>query len=209
MRKAGLNRMPKMSAIRRNALKSGGKTRIRKPITPVVVVDDLDAAENIDEFLGQRAFVGLSQRQVGVLKALIENFLSDTPRSDSAIARDLNVHHGSISRLRNTPTFAMAFNTAVFGALRGKMDRFILRIIDMAEAKNDWRVYKFILELAGLYVPKMQSLNVNVDVQSQSASQFASVEDVAETFIIRLGELGWTEEDFVNKYRELKAQQAF
>ena len=202
MRKQGEGRTPQITAKQRKQLHANVAMNLPN-VEPITSPDDLDS------LAGYCTFASLSDNQMIVLKALVENVLSEDIQTDLQISKNIGLSERTMRYYRADLGFTIALNTAVMGVLKGMTDIWIHRIIQMAEKKNDWRAYQFLLELAGVYIPKRQQLNVNVDANAASTGRFSSLDDALDSVLTRLGELGWTPDDVKARMVTLKSQGAW
>jgi hypothetical protein len=142
-----------------------------------------------------------------VLKAIATDLVSDTARTDLQLAADLGVSDRTIYTYRNNPLFKQALGTLMVGCTLGKTDKYI-KVIEQAAYKGSWAAAKFLLELSGVYVQKYKNLNVNVDATPVYA-ETQDFDEVVNEFIIALGSAGWSAQQIVSRYEQLRSEGAW
>lgn len=152
---------------------------------------------------GVGMFASLSGSKLAVIKAICCDMASEAPRSDATIASECGISKNTISRYRHDPEFGMALSVAVFGVLRGNVDVILRRILQHGE--KHWQALKFVLEVIGTYTPKRQQLNVNVQATA-AGGRLVTVQDAVSSFLVRLVELGWSEERLIEAFAEARRQ---
>jgi len=152
-------------------------------------------------------FANLSNMQMVVMKAIATDLVSDNVRSDTQLADDLGIDRGTLWNYRNNPLFRQALGILMVGCVLGKTDKYI-KVIEQAAYKGSWQASKFLLELSGVYVQKYKNLNVNVDATPVYAES-QDFDSVVNDFIIALGSAGWSAQQILARYNELRSQGAW
>ena len=168
------------------------------------IIDPDDTQEYLSNFV---QFAGLSTKMMLVLKAIATDLVSDTSRSDVELADDLGISRNTIFAYRNNPLFRQAISIIMVGCVLGKTDKYI-KVIEKAAYKGSWAAAKFLLELSGVYVQKYKNLNVNVDATPVYA-ETQDFDEVVNEFIIALGNAGWSSQQIVSRYEQLRSEGAW
>lgn len=157
----------------------------------------LEAYDDADLNPQYGTFAGLNTNEVLVATEMASDLMSATRRSDTQLAADLGINRRNIHRYRSNPLFNQALGVLAGTVVRGKVMRYVALIEKHAE--KDWHAAKFLMEWVGLYVPKMQHLNLNV---SATASQvvFESSEEAIFAFIKKVKSMGWSLERIAEIY---------
>ena len=171
------------------------ETDKRKPKAKVEITDLIPADVNpnpdlaLSENLLQNgsAFVGLTQRQILILVALVENVISENPVSDAQIAAQIGVHRTTITRNRQNPQFSRALSVMVREIVKGDVDSLIGQLYK--HGQKNYKAIELLLKYSGQYTEKHQSFTVHANVDTETI--FQSSGDAIDAFLIRLGELGW------------------
>jgi hypothetical protein len=171
------------------------KAKIAVPqIDPIKSLGDLDTLPNLS------VFAPLSEGQINVLQELVKDSLSNNVRTTPEIAESAGVSERSVRLYRSDPVWSQALGVLMVGVARGKSDIY-LRLIEKA-AEKDWRAAKFLFELSGIFVPKSQQLNVNVNASEYA--HFENVEDMIDEFLRKLHQLGWSADRLVARYNAVR-----
>lgn len=171
------------------------KAKIAVPqIDPITQLGDLESFPNLS------LFSQLNTGQLCVLKEIVADVLSNNPRTDLEIAAEIGITDRSIRNYRSDPKWAQALGVLLVSVARGKADIY-LRMIEKA-AEKDWRAAKFLFELTGLYIPKSQQLNVNVNASDYA--QFDDVNDMIDEFLRKLHQLGWSPDRLLARYNAVR-----
>lgn len=158
---------------------------------------------NLDFFTG---FAQFNTRQLAVLKEITIDLTSGNIRSDAEIARHLGISANTMSNYRANPAFSQAMCLMTMGVVRGKVDVYV-RMLEKHGAK-DWHALKFLLEFVGLHVQKSQQTNININSGTKAVG-ITNADVAVNAVLTRLGELGWSEERLVERFRALKTENAW
>lgn len=202
MRQQGQGRIPRLT-------KSQERKLFAKNAVAVPALGQINTPDDLDTFNHFGIFASLSVNQMVVLKSIVSNVLSEDKRTDVQIAEDCGLSKTTVCTFRNDPAFSLALAAAINGVLRGKFDIWVNEIEKIARKTNQWQAFKFLIEVAGLFIPRSQHLNVNVDANTAQNARFTDMWDAFDTILTRMGELGATEADVVERWRSLKAQHAW
>lgn len=147
--------------------------------------------------------------QKTVLLAIMEDFISENIRSDVQIAADCGIDRKTVYNCKVNPLFNNALAFVMPELVKAKVPKYLAQIEKHGE--KDYKPLEFLLKYAGLYVPKSQNLNINANIGS-SRTQNKPLSVVVDDVLIRLGELGWSEDrvsELVDRFRELRDEGAF
>lgn len=151
----------------------------------------------------------LTTLQQRILWALVNNLTSENNHTEEQIADELGCDRRTIQRARKNTAFQGALAYIIRDNIRGIHDKIVSGIIKHGE--KDWNAYKFLLQYDGSYVQRSQNMNINANIGAQGGANkpfSANVEDM----LVRMGELGWTEErvaELVPQFKKLKDEGAF
>lgn len=164
-------------------------------------------AENIAS--SYTSYAMLRPTQKSVLIAVMMDFISENIRSDTQIALDLSISRKTVYNCKVNPAFTDALTQIMPALVKAKLPKYLSMIEKHGE--RDWQPLRFLLEYAGLYVKTSQNLNINASIGGRMA-QSMSISETVDSILIRLGELGWSDErvsGLVARFRELRAEGAF
>ena len=178
-------------------------------LTPVGMTNALPAT-NIDNIANSSTdFLALRNNQQNVLLAIMTDFMSENIRSDVDMAKDLDIDRKTVYNCRLNATFNRALAFVMPELVKAKLPKYLAMI--EKHGQKDYKPLELLLRYAGLYIPASQTQNLNVNMSAQSSANkpfSANVEDM----LIRMGELGWTEDrvsELVPQFRKLKDEGAF
>jgi len=171
-------------------------------VPEIIDEDDMDALSNTFQ-----QFAHLPPKRLAVLMQIGRDLVSETPRSDSEIARVLGINRETVYNCRNDPQWSVALGILVVGIARGRSDLY-LQWTEQSARKGSVGSLKLLWELTGLYIQKHKNLNVNVDATPIYLKD-QSFDNVIDEFIIALGGAGWSAQQIVSRYNELRSQGAW
>lgn len=183
------------------------KLQANLPVTQALIPEpeevDLDSIESLG------VIAGLTALQTKILLALARNPLLEIMHTDAQIAEQLGVSDVYIWKLRRHPRFTAALGYVITELAKGTQDKAFHLL--MKHAQKDPGSVKTWLEMGGTFVRTQRNLNVNTTI-SNNAGQSKPLSVIVDDVLIRLGELGWSEDrvaELVGRFRELRDEGAF
>jgi len=143
-----------------------------------------------------------------VLRVEIDDFVSESPRSTAAeIAERAGVHINTVFRAHKDARYISAKDRIQDIYFQGKADRFYTALLKSADSGKVGAI-KLGLEITGKHVTRIESRNVNIsaDIGTDGA---INLDAAIDKFLIMIGNRAWSLEMLADRWRELKAQQAF
>lgn len=178
--------------------------------TSALVPDDMIPAElDTETFQNLPALGRLTAKRRAMLYGICMNMVSENNHTDSQIAEELGFSRQALQAARIDPTFNAALVVAMREIIKGKVDKPVENLFRLAE--KDVKANEILLRISEVYQPTNRNLNINANVGTQggqSKSFTANVQDM----LVRMGELGWTEErvaELVPQFKKLKDEGAF
>ncbi len=157
------------------------------------VYDDADPKE----FIPYGVLGDLTPSELLVVTEMASDLMTGAIRPDTQLAEDINVPVMAIYHYRRNPFFNRALGVLAATVVRGRVMKYVGMIEKHAE--KDWRAAKFLMEWVGLFIPKMQNLNLNVTATS-SQVVFETSEEAIFAFIKKVKSMGWSLERIAEIY---------
>ena len=164
----------------------------------------IEPAEDIIDQQFSTDIARLTTIQRLVLKALLDNLVSNERKTELEIAAELGIDRTTIYVCRKNPVFAHALAVLTREIIRGETDIIVSGI--KGHAQKDWKAAEFLLKYTGEYIPAQQSLNIHANVTQE---QYSTTGEAIDGFLIHLGALGWSPDRVAERMKELKAEGAF
>jgi len=166
--------------------------------------------EALDMVTNYPQFARLSTHQRALLSAIVDDYLSQNPRTQGQMAEDMGISRSTITKNLCNPTFGMAVGIMMVAVTRSKTSVYLHELEKTAlnsVGHVKLRALELLLKYGGTYTNKVQveTRNLNVNMSSESASGLDSI----DKFLITLGGKGWNKERLCARWDELKAQQAW
>lgn len=162
----------------------------------------------IEDYLEKSADIAaLTHKQKAYLRAIIDDYLSESPRSDGAICDEIGIHRDSALKYRKNPRFNAVLSQVLYACTKGKFD-VILSSLFTAARQGKVSAAKLLMEYIGEYTFKMQTLNLNVNRDILS-TQTLDIDAATEKYLTMLGTRGWSLEMIADMWHKLKSEQAF
>lgn len=172
--------------------------------------------QEADEMLTNFGLIGnLTNLQRTLLVALADDMMSEKARSIVQLAADTGISKSAIHWNLANPKFNTALGLLTVSIVRGRAHVY-MRHMDAIATKGKGRIQydalKFMLEYGGTYVQRSsvtsKSVHMNVDATSKP-QQFGEFDQSFDQFLIMCGQKGISAERIVQRYRELKTEQAW
>jgi len=194
-------------------LKNTDKTLVKfqdlEPAFPDVLdPDDFDSEDEMEAYLEKFVhYSRLNKRHRMLIKAYAEDLAAGKPRSDAQIAEELGIGLKTIRTYKTDPDFAQACGFIMANITASNTPQIISKIHEIGN-EGSWNALKFLLELSGVYTQKLQTQNVNVNV-NQTRPSTKSFDEALDELLIALGAAGWSAAMIVERYNTLRAQGAW
>jgi hypothetical protein len=164
--------------------------------------------EEIDQEINDNLYK-LSPKAQYVFWQYIENIISGSRISDKALAQKCGISDIYLCVLKSKPPWARAFqlimiNSAISRTL-ANTEKYISNLERLAE--DDVSANKVLLNVSGV-LKQAGGLSINLNT-AQKASSSKNAIELLDEFIISMGKAGVQPEYILNRYIELKNQNAF
>jgi hypothetical protein len=170
-----------------------------------VVDDDIDIDEDqeIAFEIGQ-----WTPKAQSVFWAYVENVLSGSPISEVALCKKIGVSRSYLYKLKTKSTWTKAFQRlAVNGAINRTLantDKYISNLERLAE--EDVSANKVLLNVSGVL---KQAGGISINLNESKLTSSKNPIELLDEFLISMGKAGVTADFILNRYIELKNQNAF
>jgi hypothetical protein len=141
--------------------------------------------------------------------------VSETPRSAEDMCQEHGIALSTFHSMKTNPKFATAVGLLSVGLARGESYLYMnvmRRLALFSKGHVQFNAAKFMLEYGGTYVQKQsitsKSIHMNMDATSKP-QQFGEFDQSFDQFLIMCGQKGISAERIVQRYRELKSEQAW
>ena len=173
------------------------------------VVPEINTPEDVENMSTAFAmYAGMNTKKLAVLMAIGQDLVSDSPRSDAQIAKDLGIQPHTVGRYRNDPQWSMALGTLVVGIARGRSDLY-LQWTEKSAKEGKVSAQKLLWEISGIYIQRKKSMNMNIDMTLDTGNVPKTYTDAVDDFLIALGEAGWNAQQIVERFNALRASGAW
>lgn len=169
--------------------------------------DDLD--DDLDGYLAKFVlYSNLRPAQRMLIKAYAEDLVTGKRRTDKKISKDTGIPGRTMLRFKSDPDFALA-NGFIMAHLTASDAGQIIADIRKCLANGSWNAGKFLLEMSGVYVQKLQVQSQNVNYNQTIQAPVQSFDEAVDELLISLGNQGWSANQIVERYEALRAAGAF
>ena len=145
----------------------------------------------------------LNPFRIVILKAVVDNMLSDNPETDTALARRLDIDRHSIANARKDTDFINALSHFTKEITRAKVDKYIGKLEKHADTSV--KAIELLLKYSGEYIPTQRNQNVNANISVASNTSLDFLDDI----LVKLGAMGITLDIISQRFIELKNTGAF
>ncbi len=150
---------------------------------------------------------GLPPMGISILIAMVQDDVSESPRSGYELADDLGVHFNTIYKYRRNSLFNRLHAEILREIFHGNLDKVYAGMM-IGVKKGQSGMVKLAMEMQGEHTPTMQSLNVNVN-RTISDDKPLDIVETTERYLTMLGAKGWSLDMITEVWERLKKQQAF
>lgn len=150
---------------------------------------------------------GLNEIAISILIALVEDHVSDSPRTYGQIADHLGIHENTVLKYRRNALFNRLHRDILREIFHGNLDK-VYRGMMIGVDKGQSGMVKLAMEMQGEHTPTMQSLNVNVN-RTISDDKPLDIMETTERYLTMLGAKGWSLDMIAEVWNRLKSEQAF
>lgn len=159
---------------------------------PLPLKDDPDKRGEVAANLlqGITGYLRLTKQQKMVVNAIADDFLSEVMRTDSDMARDIGIHRITIGKYKKNMLFVDVIGAMMPELVKVKLPKVLVHAVKHSE--KTYKAAEFLAKFSGVYVPKSQTANLNVNVRAQSANMTpeAALHAVVDKFMA----VGWSPE---------------
>jgi hypothetical protein len=164
--------------------------------------------EEIDEEINNNLYK-LTPRSQQVFWAYVDNINNGNRLNDGALAQKVGITYQYLSMLKAKPCWVRAFQLIVINSAMSRTlantDKYISNLERLAE--EDVSANKVLLNVSGV-LKQAGGFSINVNTQTKTTSSKNAIE-LLDEFIISMGKAGVQPEYILNRYIELKNQNAF
>jgi len=165
--------------------------------------------DDMEDHLEKFVFYGQLRPGMQVLiKALAEDLVSHTVRTNQQLADALGIGERTVRRYKTDEDFAVAMGFIMAHLTASNANEIIAEIWKCLK-NGSWNAGKFLLELCGVYVAKHQTQNVNLNYNQQLPEQSMTFDEALDETLIALGNQGLSANQIVERYEQLRASGAF
>lgn len=173
------------------------------------VIPEVKSNEDVDSLAASFSqLAALNTQKLTVLINFAKDLVSEKPRSDSQMARDLGMNRHTIGIYRSDPEFSSCLALLIVGIARGRTDLY-LRWTEEAAKGGSVGALKLLWEISGIYVARSKSINVNMDMNFNASEPTTDYVEAVDEFLIALGEAGWSSAQVASRMNELRASGAW
>ena len=141
----------------------------------------------------------LHPTQKAVLIAMMNDFMSETIRTDTEMAADLSVDRKTIYNCRTNSTFNAVMTSIMPEMVQAKLPKYLLQIEKHGE--KDYKPLEFLIKYAGLYVDRHQNVNLNANISAQDIPQ--TPKEVLERHLIKYISIGYDWDRYMTEAHDL------
>ena len=152
-------------------------------------------------------YSGLSKRMMLLIMANAEDLVNKKVRTTRELAEATGISERTIGHFRVNDDFAKANGFILAKITACHVGDIILKIYKTLD-NGSWNAGAFLLRLAGVHVDKLQTENVNVNIEAQR-TQPQNFDEALDELLITLGAQGWSAAMIVERYNSLKMSGAF
>jgi len=179
---------------------------IQNPKTDTPAPDEMLPATDVKKIVKScAAYLSLSEAQKSVLIVICDDFLSGNTHSDSEIAEIAGVHRNTVYNCKHNSTFAQAIVEIMPELVKVKLPKYLSMIEKHGE--RDFQPLKFLLEYAGLFIPRSQRAILHARMDTTRSN--VSAQEQIDAILSKLGQLGFSPERVCERMRKLQREGAF
>lgn len=169
--------------------------------------NDIDEDQEIAIEIGQ-----LPPKALSIFRAYVENFLSVIPISEVALCKKIGVSRSYLGKLKTKSTWTKAFQHLVVNGVITRTLENSERYIDNLERVADEgnvSANKTLLGISGIY-KHSGGININIgNNESRNPFNTSNPAELIDQFLIFCGKSGIQIDQLLNRYIELKNENAF
>ena len=178
-------------------------------LTPVNAdIQDGIEQDNYDYVEKYVALSGLPKFKAKILQAEMANYMSDSPPLTAAqIAENVGCHVNTVFQAHKDSRYLACKDKIQDMWFQGQAGSVYAAVLQTA---RDGKVgaQKLALEVMGKHVTRIESKSVHIDA-SMADTGALDLDAAIDRFLIMIGNRGWSLEMLADRWRELKASQAF
>jgi len=166
----------------------------------------LDKAAADDIIESHTKLIDLPKNQILILHEEIYDFMSESSRTIAQIAKKLKIHVQTVYYAHRSRAYKACKQSILHELFMQDSQVFYTALVKAAKNEKIGAI-RLGLEVQGIYTPKHQTenVNVNVNVGSDNMTPIAAI----ERFLTMLGARGWSIEQLTEIWNNLKQSQAF
>lgn len=170
--------------------------------TEMVIAHDEDVIELAQSC---RGYASLSHAQKKLLRALIDDFVSGNIHTNEDLAEKAGISTRNVYYCKKNPVFIQVLSEILPDLAKTRSIDVLEKIYKQIE--RDWQAGKWWLQFTGQWIPS--SKQAVLHARTQDFADTGTESSATAQFLIKLGQLGWSEERLVALWRELKAEGAW